>query len=68
MSSPVDKVRNLGDNLESLEDAMAQLKEIYEQVKQRVKNEEELQMKCTIQVSGWLEQVLKLEKEVSRIL
>ena len=68
VSSPVDEVRTLEDNLDSLKDAMVQLKETYEEVKQRVENEEEPQMKRTIQVSGWLEQVLKLEKDVSWIL
>lgn len=65
VSSPVDKVCNLEDKLDSLKDAVVQLKETYEEVKERVENEEEPQMKCTIQVSGWLEQVLKLEKDVS---
>ena len=60
---------NLEENLESLQDAMESLKRVYEDVKQRVEFEERKpQMKCTNQVSGWLDDVLKLEKDVSRTL
>ena len=68
VSSPAEKVRNLEDNLESLRYAMEQLKKTYEEVNNRVENEEEPQMKRTIQVSDWLEQVLKVEGDVSIIL
>ena len=60
---------NLEENLESLQDAMESLKKVYEDVKQRVEIEEKVtQMKCTNQVFGWLHEVLKLEKDVSRTL
>ena len=60
---------NLEENLKSLQDAMESLKKVYEDVKQRVEIEEKVtQMKCTNQVFGWLHEVLKLEKDVSRTL
>lgn len=60
---------NLEENLESLQDAMESLKSVYEDVKQRVEFEErDPQMKCKSEVSGWLQKVLKLEKDVSRTL
>lgn len=48
---------------------MESLKRVYEDVKQRVEFEEgDPQMKRTNQVSGWLHEVLKLEKDVIRTL
>ncbi|XP_050273397.1 disease resistance protein SUMM2-like [Quercus robur] len=61
--------RNLEENLKSLKGAMESLKKVYEDVKQRVEIEGKVpQMKCTNEVSGWLYEVLKLEKDVSKTL
>ena len=61
--------RNLEENLKSLKGAMESLKKAYKDVKQRVEIEEKVpQMKCTNEVSGWLYEVLKLEKDVSKTL
>lgn len=59
----------LEENLESLQDAMESLKRVYEDVKQRVEYEKgNPQMTCKSEVSGWLDDVSKLEKDVSRTL
>ena len=60
---------NLEENLESLQVAMESLMRVHKDVKQRVEFEErDPQKKRTNQVSGWLDDVLKLEKDVSRTL
>lgn len=48
---------------------MESLKKVSEDVKQRVEIEEKVpQMRCTNEVSGWLYEVLELEKDVSKTL
>ncbi|XP_002278659.1 probable disease resistance protein At1g61310 [Vitis vinifera] len=61
-------IRDLQENMESLRNAMQELKNVYEDVKGRVELEEQRQMKRTNEVDGWFHSVLAMELEVNEIL
>ncbi|RVW24738.1 putative disease resistance protein [Vitis vinifera] len=61
-------IRHLPQNLNSLRTAMEELKNLYEDVKERVEREEKLQKKCTHVVDGWLRNVEAMEEQVKEIL
>ncbi|KAL6314905.1 hypothetical protein AAG906_029124 [Vitis piasezkii] len=53
----------LPQNLDSLANAMEELKHVYQDVKERVKREEQFQKKRTREVDAWLCSVENMEKE-----
>ncbi|XP_051127533.1 probable disease resistance protein At5g63020 [Andrographis paniculata] len=61
-------IKDLERNVEALENAMKQLKDIREDVTRRVVLEEERQMVRTNQVNGWLQRVEATEKSVDEFL
>ena len=61
-------IRDLQENMDSLRNAMQELKTVYEDVKARVDLEEQRQMKRTNEVDGWLHSVLDMEIKVNEIL
>nr|POE75738.1 putative disease resistance protein [Quercus suber] len=62
-------IRDLKENLKSLEVTMEQLMQIYEDVQQRVQTEELLLLaKRTSEVAGWFDEVQKLKEDVSKTL
>ncbi|KAJ9673012.1 hypothetical protein PVL29_026334 [Vitis rotundifolia] len=61
-------IRHLPQNLNSLRTAMEELKNLYEDVKERVEREAKLQKKCTHVVDGWLRNVEAMEEQVKEIL
>ncbi|KAJ9673015.1 hypothetical protein PVL29_026337 [Vitis rotundifolia] len=61
-------IRHLPQNLNSLRTEMEELKNLYEDVKERVEREEKLQKKRLRVVDGWLRRVEAMEKEVQEIL
>ncbi|KAJ9673023.1 hypothetical protein PVL29_026345 [Vitis rotundifolia] len=62
------KVRRLPQNLNSLRSAMEELKNLYEDVKERVEREESLEKKRTHVVDGWIQRAEATEKEVNELL
>ena len=62
------KVRLLPQNLNSLRSAMEELKNLYEDVKERVEREESLEKKRTHVVDGWIQRAEAMEKEVNELL
>ena len=61
-------IRELPENLNSLRTAMEDLKNVYEDVKEKVDREEKLQKKRTHGVDGWIQSVEAMEKEVNDLL
>ncbi|KAL6313588.1 hypothetical protein AAG906_006956 [Vitis piasezkii] len=61
-------IRHLPQNLNSLRTEMEELKNLYEDVKERVEREEKRQKKRLRVVDGWLRGVEAMEKEVEEIL
>eukprot|EP00261_Vitis_vinifera_P016230 XP_010645044.1 PREDICTED: probable disease resistance protein At1g12280 [Vitis vinifera] len=61
-------IRHLPQNLNSLRTEMEELKNLYEDVKERVEREEKRQKKRLRVVDGWLRGVEAMEKEVQEIL
>nr|CAN70391.1 hypothetical protein VITISV_014435 [Vitis vinifera] len=61
-------IRHLPQNLNSLRTEMEELKNLYEDVKERVEREEKRQKKRLRVVDGWLRGVEAIEKEVEEIL
>ncbi|WJZ94526.1 hypothetical protein VitviT2T_013373 [Vitis vinifera] len=61
-------IRDLQENMDSLRNAMQELKTVYEDVKARVDLEEQRQMKRMNEVDGWLHSVLDMEIKVNEIL
>ncbi|RVW89609.1 putative disease resistance protein [Vitis vinifera] len=61
-------IRHLPQNLNSLRTEMEELKNLYEDVKERVEREEKSQKKRLRVVDGWLRGVEAMEKEVQEIL
>ena len=61
-------IRHLPRNLNSLSSAMEELKNVYEDVKERVEREDKLHTKPTHVVDGWLQSVEAMEKEVNYLL
>ncbi|XP_034680601.1 disease resistance protein SUMM2-like [Vitis riparia] len=61
-------IRHLPQNLNSLRTEMEELKNLYEDVKERVECEENRQKKRLRVVDGWLRGVEAMEKEVQEIL
>ncbi|KAL6311026.1 hypothetical protein AAG906_006994 [Vitis piasezkii] len=61
-------IRDLPENLNSLRTAMEDLKNVYEDVKEKVDREEKLQKKRTHGVDGWIQSVEAMEKEVNDLL
>ena len=61
-------IRHLPQNLNSLRTEMEELKNLYEDVKERVEREEKRQKKHLRVVDGWLRGVEAMEKEVQEIL
>ncbi|XP_050286670.1 disease resistance protein SUMM2-like [Quercus robur] len=62
-------IRDLKENLNSLEVTVEQLMQIYEDVQQRVQTEELLPLaKRTCEVAGWFDGVRKLNEDVSKTL
>lgn len=61
-------IRHLPRNLNSLSSAMEELKNVYEDVKERVEREDKLHKKPTHVVDGWLQSVEAMEKEVNYLL
>ncbi|XP_031372174.1 disease resistance protein RFL1-like [Punica granatum] len=55
-------------SLEALWDKMAELGHVFEDVRERVKMEEDRHLKRTSEVGGWLERVELLKEEVGKIL
>ena len=62
-----DYVRRLPENLNSLS-AMEKLTDVYNDVKEKVEREENLEKKRTHVVGGWMERVEAMEKEVNELL
>ena len=54
--------------MDSLRNAMQELKNVYQEVKGRVELEEQQQMRCTNEVDGWLHSVLAMEIQINEIL
>ena len=61
-------IRHLPQNLNSLRTEMEELKNLYEDVKERVEREEKRQKKRLRVVDGWLRGVEAMEKQVQEIL
>ncbi|XP_034679358.1 probable disease resistance protein At5g63020 [Vitis riparia] len=61
-------IRKLPENLNSLRTAMDDLKNVYEDVKEKVDREERLRKKRTRAVDGWIQKVEAMEKEVNDLL
>eukprot|EP00261_Vitis_vinifera_P036514 XP_019077757.1 PREDICTED: probable disease resistance protein At5g63020 isoform X1 [Vitis vinifera] len=61
-------IRDLQENMDSLRNAMQELKNVHEDVKGRVELEEQRQMRRTNEVDGWLHGVLAMEIQVNEIL
>ncbi|KAJ9692295.1 hypothetical protein PVL29_011382 [Vitis rotundifolia] len=61
-------IRDLQGNMDSLRNAMQELKNVHEDVKGRVEVEEQRQMRRTNEVDGWLHSVLAMEIQVNEIL
>ncbi|XP_034678244.1 disease resistance protein SUMM2-like isoform X3 [Vitis riparia] len=65
----VDHSRDqLPQNLDSLANAMEELKHVYQDVKERVKREEQFQNKRTREVDAWLCSVENMEREVNELM
>ncbi|KAL6313622.1 hypothetical protein AAG906_006991 [Vitis piasezkii] len=58
----------LPQNLDSLANAMEELKHVYQDVKERVKREEQFQNKRTREVDAWLCSVENMEREVNELM
>ena len=63
-----DYFRRLPENLNSLRTAMEKLTDVYNDVKEKVEREENLEKKRTHVVGGWMERVEAMEKEVNELL
>ncbi|RVW23567.1 putative disease resistance protein [Vitis vinifera] len=61
-------IRDLKKNLQALSKEMADLNNLYEDVKAKVERAEQRQMMRTKEVGGWIHQVEDMEKEVAEIL
>ena len=61
-------IQDLQENMNSLRNAMQELKNVHEDVKGRVDLEEQRQMRRTNEVDGWLHSVQVMEIEVNEIL
>ncbi|KAH6758292.1 hypothetical protein C2S51_018527 [Perilla frutescens var. frutescens] len=68
ISKDVRTIRDVDENLKSLENALDQLKNVSEDVKRRVELEEERQMVRTKEVDGWLQKVDTVAKGVNDVL
>ncbi|KAJ9672988.1 hypothetical protein PVL29_026314 [Vitis rotundifolia] len=58
----------LPQNLNSLANSMEELKHVYQDVKERVKREEQFQNKRTREVDAWLCSVENMEREVNELM
>ena len=58
----------LPQNLDSLANVMEELKHVYQDVKERVKREEQFQNKRTREVDAWLCSVENMEREVNELM
>ena len=58
-------IRQLPENLISLRTAMEELKNVYEDVKEKVDCEEKLKKQRTRAVDGWIQSVEAMEKDVN---
>ncbi|WJZ94523.1 hypothetical protein VitviT2T_013370 [Vitis vinifera] len=61
-------IRDLQQNMDSLRNAMQELRDVHDDVNRRVEREEQRQMRRTNEVNGWLHRVQVMEKEVNEIL
>ena len=61
-------IRELPENLKSLRNEMAELENVYKDVKKRVEDERKLQKEIKHVVTGWIDSVEAMEREVNDIL